>query len=141
MVAAVTDVLYLTVPNLITFPVMIAGLLLCGFPVTRESYIRLAWMFVFFVIGYFRIMGMGDLKLCMAVISLRGIGETWRMLLAAAVLMLLFCIVTDTHDTIINLKLTVKSFIYNTKFKCFSAALYPFAMFLALGYTINIILS
>ena len=59
--SAITDLKYRKVYNFITFPSMLLGLILAGFPFAGESYYRLLWMVVLLIIGTFRVMGMGDL--------------------------------------------------------------------------------
>ena len=73
--SACFDAKYRRVPNYITFPAMVIGLLLAGFPFTKESYIRLFALLIIFLLGQNRLMGMGDLKMIMAVAALRGIGR------------------------------------------------------------------
>ncbi len=140
-VAATTDMICLKVPNKLTFPAMALGLLLCRFPFTSESRLRLLWCIVFFIIGYFRIMGMGDLKLCMSVICLRGIGETWKMMLFAACAMFFYCLVSEPNQTKLYVKSLFRSFVYHTKPISDSDSVYPFALFLAIGYGFNFIIS
>lgn len=138
-VAATTDLLSLKVPNKLTFPAMLIGLLLCGFPFSKESYIRLLWCVLFFFIGYFRIMGMGDLKLCMAVLCIRGIDETWKMMLFGACTMFIYCMFAEPEQTKLYVRSFFRSFLCHTKFIWRSDTVYPFALFLALGYGFNFI--
>lgn len=142
-VSAVTDVLYLKVPNGITFPAILAGLALSGFPVTRESGERMLWLLLFFMGGSLRIMGMGDLKLCMAVLSLRGIDEVWKMLLAGSAILFAYCMASDTENTCAYVKELAGAAIYRTRVTRHlntPTAAYPFALFLALGYTANFVI-
>ena len=86
--SAITDLKYRKVYNFITFPSMLLGLILAGFPFAGESYYRLLWMVVLLIIGTFRVMGMGDLKLCMAIVALRGAEEAAGMVLVGIKLQL-----------------------------------------------------
>lgn len=139
MVAAVTDATSYHIPNLLTFPAIIVGLLLCRFPFSVESWIRVIWLAIFFALGTLHIMGMGDLKLCMAVLALRGIGETWRMLLAGAILLFMYCLVTQPDSTVYALKSLWRAFRYHIRQPDQPRPVYPFAIFLGLGYMINFI--
>lgn len=140
LLASINDILYYKVPNKITFPAMIIGLLLCGFPFTVKSYYRLTWLFIFFFIGMFRIMGMGDLKLCMAVLCLRGPMETAIMMFVGSVLLFIYCLLSDKEETLDFLKSLLNNFLYHTGVLKLSNNVYPFALFLALGYSMNIFL-
>lgn len=53
--SAITDLKYRKVYNFITFPSMLLGLILAGFPFAGESYYRLLWMVVLLIIGTFRV--------------------------------------------------------------------------------------
>lgn len=142
-VSAVTDVLYLKVPNGITFPAILAGLTLSGFPVTRGSWARMLWLLLFFMVGSLRIMGMGDLKLCMAVLSLRGADEAWKMMLAGSALLFAYCMASDTENTCAYVKGLAGAAVYRTGMAGRMGrptAAYPFALFLALGYTANFVI-
>ena len=85
-------------------------------------------------------MGMGDLKLCMAVIALRGIEEASLMLLAGAIFMLLYCFWTDRPNTILMLKDTYSTIFYSTPVIKRLDKQYPFAVFLACGYIAAILI-
>ncbi len=134
LISAISDLLYRRVYNVATFTAMFLGLLIGGFPLSWNCYYRLLWMAVFFLLGQTHMMGMGDLKLCMAVIALRGIEEASWMLLYGALLMLLYCFVTDRTNTILMLKDTYSTIFYHTPIIKRSTKKYPFAVFLAGGY-------
>ena len=136
-ISSISDFLYRKVYNIATFSAMFLGLLFCGFPFSWNGYYRLLWMTVFFFLGQTHMMGMGDLKLCMAVIALRGIEEASWMLLCGALLMLLYCFVTDRANTILMLKDTYSTIFYHTPIIKRSNKKYPFAVFLASGYLLS----
>lgn len=140
VVSAASDLLYRKVYNIVTFPSMLVGLLLSRFPFSANSYYRLLWMVIFFFLGQTRLMGMGDLKLCMAVIALRGIEEASLMLLAGAIFMLLYCFWTDRPNTILMLKDTYSTIFYSTPVIKRLDKQYPFAVFLACGYIAAILI-
>lgn len=137
--ASCTDMHSYKIPNKVTFPAMAAGLLLCGFPFSARAYIRIAWMCLFFVIGSFRIMGMGDLKLCMAVTALRGIEETWPMMLAGSLILFLYCLFLDPEEAKRGLRDLYCMLKYRVR-PARTRRAYPFAVFLALGYGANFLM-
>ena len=137
-ISAKTDYTSYKVYNIITFPSMLAGLILCRFPFSANSFIRLAWMVIFFLIGQLHLMGMGDLKLCMAVIALRGIEEAAWMLLSGAILLFVYCFITDRQNTVLMLKDTYNTLFYHTPVIKRTDKKYPFAVFLAIGYILII---
>ena len=91
---------------------MLLGLILAGFPFAGESYYRLLWMVVLLIIGTFRVMGMGDLKLCMAIVALRGAEEAAGMVLVGILLLLTFSFITNKAATLRMLKDTYYTLFY-----------------------------
>lgn len=140
LVSCYTDVKYRKVFNKITFPCMVLGLMLAGFPTTIESYARIGWLFVFFILGSTGLMGMGDLKLSMAILCLRGIEETFQMLITGIFLNLLFCFITDPRTTIAAIKSVLDMFLFRTKLIRYSKKDYPFAVSLTIGYFVTIVI-
>lgn len=134
IVSAVTDAKEHKVLNALTFPSMAIGLILCGFPFTSECYARLFWMAVFFIFGSFRWMGLGDIKLIMAVTALRGVQESAGMFIMGTVILLCYCFLTDRENTIHMVEDTWHTLAYHTPVVKRSDKEYPFALFLALGY-------
>lgn len=132
--STITDLKYRKVYNFITFPSMLLGLILAGFPFAGESYYRLLWMVVLLIIGTFRVMGMGDLKLCMAIVALRGAEEAAGMVLVGILLLLTFSFITNKAATLRMLKDTYYTLFYKTGIIHRKRIEYPFAFFLALGY-------
>ena len=139
IISAYTDLRYRKVLNIITFPSIVLGLVLFKFPFTGESLYRLLWMMIFFALGYFRMMGLGDLKLIMAVTALRGIEESSGMLLAGISLLLMYCFLKDRKNTVSMLKDTYSTIFYHTPVIKRSNKEYPLAAFLFLGYIITIL--
>lgn len=139
-ISAYTDLKYRKVLNVITFPSMALGLFLCKFPFTCESISRIVWMLIFFALGYFRMMGLGDLKLIMAVTALRGIEESSGMLLAGILLLFVYCFFTDRKNTVLMLKDTCSTIFYHTPVIKRSDKEYPLAAFLAVGYAVTFLI-
>lgn len=140
LVSSITDYKYRKVFNEVTFSAMLLGLLLNGFPLSVNSYYKLLWMLVFFFIGSLGIMGMGDLKLCMAVIAMRGIEETSMMLLFGIFFLLLYCLLDDRKNTLLMIKDTYNTIFYHMPVIKRSDKKYPFAVFLSFGYIVRILM-
>ncbi len=132
--AAYSDVKERKIPNKLTFPIMGIGLLLSGFPFRTEAYIRIAGWLVLYMVGRVRLMGMGDLKLCMAVLCMRGIHDTWVMFVSGLLLITCYCFITDRQNTIYAFKNAYNIFFNHGKLVVQSTKRYPFAVFLAIGY-------
>lgn len=139
LISSITDFKYRKVFNEITFSAMILGLLFNGFPLSACSYYRLLWMLIFFLMGSLGIMGMGDLKLCMAVIAMRGIEEASMMLLFGIFFLFLYCLFDDRKNTLFMIKDTYNTIFYHTPVIKRSDKKYPFAVFLSFGYIAGVL--
>ena len=140
-IASYTDLKYRRVPNWLTFPGMITGILLCGIFERGDLVSRLIWLAIFFFIGMLAIMGMGDLKLMMAVIALRGIMTASITLLAGAMLLLVYCIVTEGPKKVLDgFKLAMKCMLLGNYKNKFEGKEYPFAVFISMGYVCTIMI-
>ena len=135
-ISAYTDYTHRLVLNKLTFPCMGIGLLICIFVSPFDAGVRLIWIILFFFFGMLKIMGLGDLKLCMALIALRGIMETSYTLLFGALFLFLYCLMTEPKTTALVLKDTAAFFLSGKSIQKRSDKTYPFALFLALGYPI-----
>lgn len=134
LISACTDMSDRRVPNAVTFGGMATGLILVALNSPKEAGIRFLCLIFLFFFGTLRLMGMGDLKLCMAVTALRGMQEGSLTLLFGALLMIVYCLLTDSKNTALTLKDTVVFFTTGNPIPKRSDRLYPFAAFLALGY-------
>lgn len=137
IVASCTDIQYQKVPNIITFPGILIGLICSVYPYPLCLIYKIGWLIIYMVIGSLRIMGMGDLKLCMAVLALRDPIEAAIMLLAGTSLLFLYCLATESKNMVETLMDTVHMLFYQTGPVKRSENIYPFAVFLALGYSFN----
>lgn len=133
-VSAYLDIRYRKVPNVLTFPSICIGLFLCGFPFSKESYIRIAWCVLLFLLGSFRLMGMGDLKLCMAVLALRGMTEMTCMLAGGIILIFLYVSAVRNREIRRVMMQIYRKLIYRIPISSKSEETYPFALFLCLSY-------
>ena len=68
----VTDVKHRRAPNIITFPAIAAGMFLCILTPEKDALMRFAGLLIWFALGSLRLMGMGDLKVIMALNTLFG---------------------------------------------------------------------
>lgn len=84
--------------------------------------------------GFPTVMGMGDLKLCMAIVALRGAEEATGMVLVGILLLLTFSFITNKAATLRMLKDTYYTLFYKTGIIHRKRIEYPFAFFLAIGY-------
>ena len=134
LISACTDVRDRKVPNEVTFAGMATGLILAAAVSPKEAGIRFLCLIFLFFFGMLRLMGMGDLKLCMAVTALRGPEEASLTLLFGAFMLLVYCLFTDAKNTVLMMKDTVALFTTGTPIPKRSDRLYPLAAFLALGY-------
>lgn len=140
-IASYTDLKYRRVPNWLTFPGMITGILLCGIFERGDLTSRLIWLIAFFFIGMLAIMGMGDLKLMMAIIALRGIMTASITLLAGSLLLLFYCIITEGIDKVWSgFKIAITCLRLNNINRELEGKKYPFAVFISMGYICTFIL-
>ncbi len=136
IISTVTDLRNRKIYNWITFPAMIIGLLTAGFPLHATAYVRLAWMTGCFFFGMLGIIGLGDLKLIMAVIALRGYMEAIWMVACGAIVMLLYLLIRERKLMMQTLQGYFRSVVYKTDMIPRTGKAYPFAPFLAVGYCI-----
>ena len=134
-ICALTDIKDRKVYNIVTFPAMVAGIILSFVygGIWNTAY-TLFFMLIFFFLGTLRLMGMGDIKLLMAVAAIRGGRESTLMFLYGAIFMLIYCTVTTPAEACRALKNTYYFYIYGTPIVKNSKREYPFAAFLLLGY-------
>ena len=129
------------IPNFLTFPFILIGLVFSFYISKEEFIVRLLTLIIFFLFGSMRLLGMGDLKLLMAIIALRGPFEGIYTLLCAALLMIWYCMMERPADTVISLKNTFLYFAVRKPITVEDGKAYPFALFIAVGYPMGYILS
>lgn len=134
LISAITDLKYRKVKNIFTFPSMGIGLFLTGIQSIKELLVRVIWICGMFIVSTFGVMGMGDVKLIMAIIALRGYWEALLCVLFGSIAMILYCLITERTLMIESLKDTFRFLIYRTHIPKRSDKKYPFAFFMALGY-------
>ena len=85
-VAAVFDLEYRKIPNLVIATGIFCGLFLCQEP--KTILIRCIGIVFVFLFGMFQLMGMGDLKLWMAIVAFVGFSRSCFIIVGAAILLL-----------------------------------------------------
>lgn len=133
-VAATTDYRTRKVPNALTFPCMAAGLAMTAAWSPKEAGIRALWALGVAFTSVFGMMGMGDVKLIMAVVALRGASEAIWCVFFGAAAMIAYCFATDRGNMTATLKDTFAFVTVGTPLPRRSDVAYPFATFMAVGY-------
>lgn len=140
IISAITDIKYMKIPNWLTFPAIIAGILLSGFPLSTVSYIRILWIAIFFLLYGTNVLGgSGDVKLMMAIIALQGVYRAFLMIAIGAFSMMGFCLVTNRGETAFS----IKSILNTAKYRMnmlYHSRKYPFAPFLTAGYFLSFLI-
>ena len=134
LISFITDIKTRKIYNIITFPSIITGLIISAVFHDGLLLYRIIWLFAFYFIGTLGMMGMGDLKLIMSIIALRGIGEAAYSLLFGSLLLLIYCLITNHKVMIETLKDTLHYIVLHTPMPKRSDTKYPLASFIALGY-------
>lgn len=136
-VSAYYDSNTMKIPNQVTFPAILAGLVYSLiFFHTGSFFSRLAAIAVLFFFGMLDLMGMGDLKLCMAVTAWAGWKHTLFMVLFASLFMLLYCAMEDRAKTWKEIKATILKLVYRIPVNGRNGKCYPFSVFLLLGFLV-----
>lgn len=142
IIAAMTDYKKRIVPNRLTFSCMVAGLALCFLTFHwREGVFRFGFMILLFFVGRLKIIGLGDMKLLMALAALQGAEVSAFTFVAAAILMIIYCLKTEPTLTKMTFIDTFNFFMHKIKLPHRSEEKYPFAVFIAFGYPIALVLS
>lgn len=125
LLAAVCDIKSGKIPNTVTFSGIVLGLL---FHFSFDEWIRIfaGLVFIFFF-GMLGLMGMGDIKLWMAIMSLSGFSDSCFIIAGAAALFIIYQLVKDHKKTVQICRLTVESLFTNRKIIRFEQKGYPFA--------------
>lgn len=133
LISSYTDLTRRKVYNKVTYPAIIAGLILCAVTSIRHLPERMLSLAVWFFMGALQLMGMGDLKLLMAVCAIWGFRTSLYSLLSGCLLLAAYSTVMDPvemKDAVIN----VRNFLfYHTPVPTKGRKTYPFAVFLSAG--------
>lgn len=140
-IAAICDFRTGKVPNFLTFPAMLFGVVYAYFGGTGNGLERILLLIVLFVIGGIHIFGMGDLKLIMAIGALNGILCIGITVASAAILVIIVDSIRHRQEAWIDIKAGFRSLSelrfdksYGTKRSV------KFAPYLFVGLVIGVIL-
>lgn len=135
--AVYTDVKERKVLNKHTFPSALAGLVLCAAGSWKEALLRMAVIAVEVFSSVFGLMGMGDLKLLIALTAIWGFYPVLFTVLFACAVMVCYSLITNHREfcmAMINVK---NRFFYKTPIPTEGKTRYPFAVFIASGFVIT----
>ena len=141
-IAFLFDIQTEKIPNYITLPACLVGIILSGIFTPQEFPVK----FLFFVILLFvgillPIMGAGDIKLLMALLFLSGVFETLICLLLASIIMLIAFCIRKPADTIRDIKDAFFAIITFRVGKISTGQKAPFAGYLAVGFYLEFVLA
>ena len=131
IVVAVIDAKTSKIPNKIVIPVLIFGLL--GAKDIVDLLFKIGSVFLILIIGYTRIMGMGDLKLWMCMAVYIGLLDSIYAIGIAAAVFVLYYLIAEHKETVKTLKLFKNQILYEKKIVKFEQKSYPFGPFMAIG--------
>lgn len=135
--AATADVLTMKIPNIITIPAIFLGLM--SVKDYADLIFKIIAIVVIAIIGYTRIMGMGDLKLWMATATFIGLLDSIYAIGIASALFIIILLLFDYKATIKTMRIFKNQILYQQKIKKFDQKAYPFGPFMALGVIIMVI--
>ena len=136
-----TDLKDRKIPNYITFPTIILGIFLCILSPEKDLLYAVIGLGIWFFLGALNLMGLGDVKLMMALSVLFGFHNSIYIILGACAAMFIYCAATDRRNlkyALINLK---NFLLYRTRIPTEDRPKYPFSVFITIGYLIWIIIS
>ena len=131
LVAAYYDKKTLRIPNTLTFGSLFLGL--CLSSSWEEFGFKILGIVFLFFFGMFRFMGMGDLKLWMALCAILGFLDSAYAIGIGAFLLILHGLLQDPKETLQIIKLTFSQFIYIKKVQPFEQKEYAFAPYILCG--------
>ena len=133
LISSYTDLTRRKVYNKVTYPAMLAGLILCSVTSMRHLPGRMVSLAVWLFMGALHLMGMGDLKLLMAVCAIWGFRTSLYSLLFGCLLLAAYCTVMNPGE-MKEAAINVGNFLfYHTPIPTIGRKTYPFAVFLSAG--------
>ena len=134
LISSINDVISRKISNYITIPAFFAGIVLTVLNDPKELIIKTIFAFIYFYIGSFRIIGLGDVKLLIALTYIYGVQNTSYIFLGAVVVLFIYCLITKFQETKRMIKNTVDVIFYKAKLIVYSKEKYPFAVFLSISF-------
>ena len=123
LAAAKTDIQKRKIPNIISFPAIIAGLVITGI---------YGCIIIFFFIGMLNIIGLGDIKLLMALTAIGGYSMALYSFAIAIFSLFVYAMITDPISIYFYIE-KLKQRLRLRRFPVDKNKKYPFAPFLLLG--------
>ena len=137
LAAAIIDIKKTRIPNIITFPAIITGLIITAFERSASDLIISVTVIVaLFFIGMLNIIGLGDIKLLMAVTALCGAKMCGYSFIIGIMLLCLYAVIFNPIETYIYIKKWKQRYKFKKVAVNRDSTSYPFAPFLFLGIMI-----
>ena len=141
-IAFLFDIQTEKIPNYITLPACFIGIILSGVFTPQEFPVKALFFIILLFVGIFMpVMGVGDIKLLMALLFLSGVFETFICLLIASIIMLIAFCIRKPADTIRDIKDAFSAIITFRVGKISTGQKAPFAGYLAVGFYLEFILA
>lgn len=136
--ASIFDIKTHRIPNWVTMPMMLMGLILTICIDPKHALIEFAAIVMLFLFSFTRLMGAGDIKLIMAMTALCGVPVMLFTVLSGTIIMLLWWIVKAPHIAIREIRYQITAFINHMPMQnaVQKKTKVPFAPFLAVGYVL-----
>ena len=133
LAAAITDIQKRKIPNIISFPAIIAGLVLTGiYGNSLRIITTIICIIIFFFIGMLNIIGLGDIKLLMALTAIGGYSMALYSFAIAIFSLFVYAMITDPISIYFYIE-KLKQRLRLRRFPVDKNKKYPFAPFLLLG--------
>ncbi len=140
LVSSVFDIKKKKIPNFITFPAIFLGLILTGIGMSaNELLFRILGITVLFVLSTLRFLGMGDIKLIMAIIALRGIKTAFAVLACGLILSIIVWIIRRGIFALKLIQQTLNSLMQGSFYITHKEEKAPFAPYAFAAYLLLII--
>lgn len=133
-IAAVFDWKSRKIPNTLTFGAMILGLLMSAS--LKEVLWKVIGLAFLFLLGYLRLMGLGDLKLWMALSTLIGFLPSTYCIGLGALLLIIHGFIEDPKSSMDIVRIMFTELYYTGKFTKLEQKKYAFAPYIFVGLLI-----
>lgn len=131
ILAAICDHQKMKIPNALTYPGILLGLLWTGtFQQAGMKLLVLLFLFLFGMLGF---MGMGDLKLWMLISMYVPFLTSCYIMITAAVLLMVHQYLRNRRQTTQTMKIAAKDLFYRKRFVPFEQDGFPFAPYMAVA--------
>lgn len=138
LLAAITDTKYGKIPNKLVFAGMVIGLLFS--PSLSALLFKILGIVFLYFFGMLRLMGFGDIKLWMVIVSFSGFLPSCWIVLIGSLLLIGYVMVKNTKEADSIIRITVWQAVHLRKFTRPEQTGYPFAPFLFTGAAIYLLI-